>query len=108
MRALAWATVWARFAERARLHLGSLDSRTDWEAILRWYCRWLRALERTAEAVERADTPACFRIDPSHPIAVALVNGQDVLCEANQTAGEALGHGVVLLAIDQGYAPRKL
>lgn len=51
-----WATVWARFAERARLHLASLDPRTDWLPILRWHGRWLRALRRAQDAAMRAAT----------------------------------------------------
>lgn len=49
-----WATVWARSAERARLHLASLDPATDWLPILRWHGRWLRSLRRAQEAAMRA------------------------------------------------------
>jgi len=52
-----WSGAWRRFAHHAAEHLSSLDPATDREAILRWWCRWRRALDRWQQAIEHEDRP---------------------------------------------------
>ena len=48
-----WALLWHHMAEKSRIHLGSLDPRTDRLAILRWHSRWVRARARHLDAMDR-------------------------------------------------------
>lgn len=48
-----WALLWHQMSEHARLHLGSLDPRTDRLAILRWHSRWIRSHAKHLEAMGR-------------------------------------------------------
>ena len=54
-----WAA-WSTFAHNARVHLTTLDPRTDWLAIARWLSRWRRATDRANEARDAFDR-AVFR-----------------------------------------------